>query len=193
MEQEKINIGETGISRRRLLKMGLVAAAASVVPYNAFAATNRIQGNDRRLCIYNLHTKEHLDIVFRKNGKYIKDALNELNHIFRDHYNGAIRPIKRELLELLCDIQEKTDCDEPFHLISGYRSRSTNAMLKKQGKGVANKSLHMRGMAADIRIPNLNLKNIRKAAYELRRGGVGFYPRSNFVHLDVGQIRFWRG
>ena len=191
--EKEINPGEQEISRRRLIKIGLVAAAASIVPYNSFAAAKELLNDERRICIYNLHTKEQVDTVFWKDGSYIPEALKELNHIFRDHYNGSERLIKRDLFNLLYAIQRKLQCNEPFQLISGYRSRSTNEMLRQRNKGVSRRSLHMRGMAADIRLPGDKLKTLRKAAFELQKGGVGYYPRSNFVHLDVGNVRFWRG
>jgi uncharacterized protein YcbK (DUF882 family) len=192
-EQKEMNTGDREISRRRLIKLGLVAAAASIVPYNSFAAAKELLNDERRICIYNLHTKEEVDAVFWKDGEYVPEALKELNYIFRDHYNGSERAMKKDLFNALHAIQRKLQCNEPFHLISGYRSRRTNDMLRKQNKGVSRRSLHIRGMAADLRLPGIKLKALRKAAYDLQMGGVGYYPRSNFVHLDVGQVRFWRG
>jgi uncharacterized protein YcbK (DUF882 family) len=148
---------------------------------------------ERAICVYNLHSKEYADVTYWKDGKYDKAALKELNYIFRDHYNGAVRKMDPRLFDFLYSIQQKLQCKEPFNLISGYRSPATNRKLRKQKKGVARRSLHIKGKAADIRIPGLSIKEIRKVAYELYGGGVGYYPRSNFVHVDVGRVRFWRG
>lgn len=155
------------------------------------AAVEDILSADRYLSIYNLHTKEYLEMIYWKNGEYLPDALKEFNFIFRDHYNGSVRKINTDLLDLLFAIQRKLKSKEPFHLISGYRSRRTNARLRKYKKGVAKKSMHLYGKAADIRLPEYKLSSLRRAAYELKLGGVGYYPRSNFVHLDVGRVRYW--
>lgn len=181
------------LSRRKLLKLGLVTAISGIIPYNSFAAAADFPGDERRICIYNLHTKEDMDIVYFRDGQYLADAVAELNHIFRDHYNGSEREIDKKLFDLLFAIQQKLQIDEPFHLISGYRSRQTNEFLSRQNSGVSPRSLHIYGKAADIRLPGSDQKLLRRAAYELQCGGVGFYPKSNFVHVDVGKVRFWRG
>lgn len=181
------------MSRRGVLKLGLLAVAAGVFPRRAFASADNLLLQDRTISVYNLHTKEYLSTVYWQNGAYLPEAIDQINHIFRDHYNGRIRPIDPELIDLLFAIQQDVGCDEPFHLISGYRSRQTNNLLRQHSSKVARRSLHIKGKAADIRLPGLNLKTLRHTAYELRRGGVGFYPGANFIHIDVGRVRFWRG
>jgi uncharacterized protein YcbK (DUF882 family) len=180
------------ISRRKLLKLGLITAVSGIIPCRTMAAVRDFLYDERALCIYNLHTKEYLDIVYWKNGGYIPDALREINYIFRDHYNGSVKSIETDLLDLLYSIQQKLQCKQPFHLISGYRSPKTNAKLRRLNKRVAMNSLHIHGKAVDIRLPGHKLKILRRAAYELKGGGVGYYQRANFVHLDVGKVRFWR-
>jgi uncharacterized protein YcbK (DUF882 family) len=180
-----------GISRRQLLKTGLITAVSTIVPFKAVDAATYILSNTRKLQIYNLHTKEYFDSPYWMNGGYMPEAVKSLEHMFRDHYNGRERRIDPKLLDLLYSIQKKTGINEPFHLISGYRSPDTNARLRSNNRGVAKKSLHMYGKAADIRLPGLSLKKLRRAAYELKAGGVGYYPRSNFVHVDVGRVRYW--
>jgi uncharacterized protein YcbK (DUF882 family) len=188
-----ILVNNREISRRGLLKVGVAAALSVMFPYRAIAEeVSDFFTGDRALCMYNLHTKEYVDIVFFKDGKYVKDALHELNHLFRDHYNGRERKIDRRLINYLYAIQRKLGTIEPVHLISGYRTAATNRMLRKRNSRVARQSLHVKGKAADIRISNNSLKDIRQAAYELKGGGVGYYPRSNFVHVDVGSVRYWR-
>jgi uncharacterized protein YcbK (DUF882 family) len=179
------------ISRRQLLKIGLITAASGIIPCKTMASIQDFLYDERVLCIYNLHTEEYVDVVYWKNGKYQQNALKDMNYIFRDHYNGAVKSIDRKLLDFLYAIQQRLQCKEPFQLISGYRSPATNAKLRKNNRGVAKRSLHMKGKAADIRLPANKLQDLRSAAYELKGGGVGYYPGSNFVHVDVGRVRFW--
>lgn len=180
------------IDRRKFLGFGIATAVSCIIPGATIASVNNLLGPERRLCLYNLHTKEDIDIAYWKNGEYIHDALNQLNYIFRDHYNGSIQTIDPGLFDFLFAIQQKIQSSEPFHLISGYRSKSTNERIRKQKGTAARKSLHIYGKAADIRLPDHKLKILRKAAYQLKGGGVGYYPKSNFVHVDVGRVRFWR-
>ena len=187
------NLNNNEISRRIVLKLGLITAVAAIVPVNTAASVTDFLSDERCLYLHNLHTKETLDVVYWKNGKYLTEPLNQINHIFRDHYNGSVIPIKTELMDLLSAIQNKMESREPYQLISGYRSPATNNRLRKQNKKVAKKSLHMKGKAADIRMPGHKLKELRQVAYELKGGGVGYYKRSNFVHIDVGSVRFWHG
>jgi len=184
-------MGDNGITRRELIKTGILTAAAVAVPIDKADAAAYILSNTRSLAIYNLHTNEYFNSIYWKSGRYIPEAIKSIEYMFRDHYNGRERPIDTKLLDLLHKIQRKLGDSKPFHLISGYRSPDTNARLRNRNKKVARKSLHMYGMAADIRMPGQSLKKLRRAAYELKEGGVGYYPRSNFVHLDVGKVRYW--
>jgi len=180
------------IDRRTFLGIGLITAAAFVVPGASLAAANGVPEPERRLCIHNLHTREDINISYWKDGMYVPDALEQLNYIFRDHYNGAVTQIDVNLFDFLFAIQQKIQSTEPFHLISGFRTVKTNERLRKRNRNVSRKSLHVHGMAADIRLPDHKLKILRRAAYQLKGGGVGYYPKSNFVHVDVGKVRFWR-
>lgn len=187
------NLNTQGISRRRLLGIGLVSVLSGAIPCRAFAAVEEFLSFDRSLSFHNLHTKEDLHMIYYRDGKYLPEALAEIDHIMRDHYCGAVKPIDTDLLDLLYAIRIKfrLNSNEPFHIISAYRTASTNAMLGRKKSGVARKSLHVKGKAIDIRLPGYRLKDLRRAAYELQRGGVGYYPRANFVHLDVGRVRYW--
>ncbi len=180
------------ISRRNFLKVssGLVAAAA-VSP--VWARHQSVPEYERSLTFYNLHTGEQLRSTYWVEGEYIATELNSINHLLRDHRNGSQIEIDRSLLDLLHDVRSVTGFADPLHVISGYRSPATNAKLHQNSNGVAKKSLHMQGKAIDIRMPGLSLDKLHTRALSLRAGGVGYYRRSNFIHLDVGRVRNWRG
>ncbi len=194
MSLDKNNLRENpvqGISRRGLIRLGILTAVSCVMPFKALASVKDILSTDRSLIFHNLHYNEDLDVVFWKDGKYVPEALIQINHMFRDHYSGQVKPIDTKLIDLLFDIKITLDSNEPFHIISGYRTRKTNSSISRHIKGVAKNSLHIQGKAVDVRLPGKRLKDLRRTAYELNVGGVGYYPKSNFVHLDVGRPRFW--
>ena len=140
------------------------------------------------------HTREKMSIAYALNGQYQADALAKLNHLLRDFRTNEKKPIDPKLFDLLHELSATLGTDAPFHIISGYRSPVTNSMLRQRGgshTGVATQSLHMVGKAIDIRLPDVKLKNLREAAASLKRGGVGYYPSSNFVHVDTGRVRYW--
>lgn len=145
----------------------------------------------RKVSLRNLHTEECLDTVYFENGHYDPDAMKRVQHVLRDFRNGAQHEIEPGLIDLLDTIRAKTGTKQPFHVISGYRSPQTNARLHEESSGVAAHSLHMEGEAIDIRLPDLALDHLRNAAWSLQRGGVGYYAASNFVHVDVGDVRHW--
>lgn len=167
--------------------MLLGAAGACLLPARAFAA----RGGAKALAFHHLHTGERLSATFWHDGAYDAGALDAINHVLRDHYSGQVTEIEPGLLDLLCDINHALETPEPFEVISAYRSPQTNERLRKEGHGVAKKSLHMKGMAIDIRVPGRDLAMVRATARGLKRGGVGYYPRSDFVHVDIGRVRFW--
>ena len=150
----------------------------------------------RRVKFHNLHTDEKLDAVFWENGQYVPDALRAVNHVLRDFRTNTIHQMDPGLLNLLATITAKTETSSPFYVISGYRSPQTNALLRDEGgagTGVAKKSLHMEGEAIDIRLGDVALNHLHNAALSVRGGGVGYYPSSDFVHVDVGPVRQWGG
>lgn len=162
-----------------------------------YLAKNLATGDEgcaiRRVSLRNLHTEECLDTVYYENGHYDPDAMRQVRHVLRDFRNGQQHEIDESLIDLLDTIRARTGTHQPFHVISGYRSPQTNAMLHDESEhsGVANHSLHMQGEAIDIRLPDVALDHLRNAAFSLQRGGVGYYPSSNFVHVDVGDVRHW--
>jgi uncharacterized protein YcbK (DUF882 family) len=147
--------------------------------------------HERSLSFYNLHTSESLKTVYWEGGEYIAPALADINRVLRDHRTGEKHDIDSRLLDLLCDLNLRLDTTEPFHIISGYRSPATNAMLHANSSGVAEHSLHMDGKAVDISIPGRSLSLLRNTALAMKTGGVGYYPSSDFVHVDVGRVRSW--
>lgn len=195
--------------RRRFLQVGAAAAAvvaipsrlkavapppAPVAPPVAAAAPKGPAAPIRALSFVHTHTAERMEIAYAVGGQYQADALAQLNHLLRDFRTGEVKPIDPKLFDLLHELTMELGNDTPFHIISGYRSPHTNRMLQARGganTGVASKSLHMVGKAMDIRVPDVKLKTLREAAADLKRGGVGYYPSSNFVHVDTGRVRYW--
>ena len=183
------------VGRRAFLGFGAVAAAAAFVPTKAAAAsTGAVKAPERVLSFFNTHTGERLKTTYCLGGSYQRDALRDLNFILRDFRANEIKPIDPRVFDLLHELGGTLETDQPFHIISGYRSAQTNAMLRERGgasTGVASHSLHMVGQAIDIRVPGVKLDHLRDAAKSLKIGGVGFYPDLNFVHVDVGRVRYW--
>ena len=146
---------------------------------------------ERSLSFHNLHTGESLKTVYWQQGDYLPSSLADINRVLRDHRTGERHDIDPGLLDLLCDLRLRLDTRESLQIISGYRSPSTNAMLHANSDGVATRSLHLDGKAVDIRIRGRALSLLRKTALAMKGGGVGYYPSSDFVHVDVGRVRSW--
>jgi uncharacterized protein YcbK (DUF882 family) len=146
---------------------------------------------DRELAFYNTHTGESEAVAYCRSGCLQPASLERIDHILRDHRTGETKDIDVRLLDLLHRLARAVAADGPFHVISGYRSSKTNAFLRTHGGGVAANSLHLLGQAIDIRLPGLKLRALYKAAVDLRAGGVGIYPASDFIHVDVGRVRTW--
>jgi uncharacterized protein YcbK (DUF882 family) len=199
------------ISRRSLIRTGVAVAATIMVPGIALAdewirlpenppepefirarfLTHRRTDQPRALSMYNGHTGESLRTVYFENGDYVPGALTEVNYFFRDFRANEIKPIDPNLLDLLHDIHTELDTTQPFNLVSGYRSAATNAWLASQGEGVARHSMHIEGRASDINVAGRQLSFLQRIALALHLGGVGYYPRSGFVHVDTGRVRRW--
>ena len=183
------------LNRRRFLGIGAAATAAALVAARAQAAVTAKPGvPERVLSFFNTHTGERLKTSYCCGGVYQPEALKDINYILRDFRANEIKPIDPKLLDLLHELGGTLETDQPIHIISGYRSPHTNSMLRQRGgatTGVASHSLHMDGKAIDIRIPGVQLDHLRGAARALKLGGVGYYPASNFVHVDTGRVRFW--
>jgi uncharacterized protein YcbK (DUF882 family) len=176
------------ISTRRVfltLGSGLVAAAAA--PAGAWAAPSV-----RTIDFRNLHTEERASVAYARGTRYLHDGLSKANRILRDWRTDEVAPIEPKVLDFVKALTNLIGYGEEVGIISGYRSPNTNKMLRQRGSGgIAKRSLHMRGMAIDIRLDGLSAERVAEAARRLRRGGVGLYSRSNFVHLDCGRVRHW--
>lgn len=190
---------DAGIGRRRFLVGGATAGAgilgigsgligaSSLNP--AFAGER--QPDVRSLSFDNIHTGDKVKVVYHENGEYVAGALKELDWIMRDPWDHTIKRMDPRLYDLLFALQRKLGTNDRFTLISGYRSPKTNAILAARSRGVAKKSYHLRGWAADVRLKGRTPREIAKAAKLLRVGGVGTYSRSNFAHVDIGPVRSW--
>jgi uncharacterized protein YcbK (DUF882 family) len=169
--------------------LGLAAAgcALGLAPGSLQAAAP----GARKLSFYSLHTRESLSTVFWRDGRLVPDALTEIDWNLRDFRSGEVHAIDPNLLDLVYRLGRAMAYDGPIHVISGYRSAKTNAMLAAQSGGVAKNSYHVHGMAIDLRLPGRPLRAVQRAALDLAQGGVGFYPKSDFVHVDTGPVRRW--
>jgi len=176
----------TLLTRRRVLGTAAVATAVAFVkpaPAISFAP--------RSVSLYNTHTGEWVRTVYWADGHYIRDAVRDINWVLRDHYSDEVRPMNAGMLDALGMLRHRLECNDPFLVISGYRSPTTNHMLAMRHDGVASNSYHIKGMAIDLRCEDRDLSHVRAAAMSLRCGGVGYYPHSNFVHVDCGPVRYW--
>jgi uncharacterized protein YcbK (DUF882 family) len=187
-------MSHSNLNRRACLGFGAAAAATALSPLKTYAAPAKPAAAVRTLAFFNTHTGERLKTTYCCDGRYEPEALTQLNHILRDFRVDEVKPIDPKLFDLLHELSGTLETDSPYHIISGYRSPHTNSMLRTKGgadTGVASKSLHMVGKAIDIRVPGVKLDHLRGAARSLKLGGVGYYPSSNFVHVDTGRVRFW--
>lgn len=179
------------IHRRRFLRWGLLAVSVFFLPRQVGAALQEATAPERRLSFFNTHTGESLEACYFKSGCYDPSARKAINHILRDHRSGEVGPIDERLLDLLHDLSRRCEHPRPFHVISGYRSPETNAALHRGNRGVAAQSLHVHGKAIDIRVPGIQTCELKGLALSLAAGGVGYYPASDFVHVDIGRVRAW--
>ncbi len=181
------------VARRALFSAGLALTLTSVCfGFVAFEEASA-RGETRTLSIYNIHTKESLTVTFKRDGKYDREALKQINHIMRDWRKDESREMDPALIDLIWTLHETLGSKEPIKLISGYRSAATNGKLRRRGGGQAKNSQHIQGKAADIQFPDVPVKTLRNSALVQEWGGVGYYPTSGipFVHVDTGRVRMW--
>jgi uncharacterized protein YcbK (DUF882 family) len=187
------------VDRRRLLRwLALGPAAAALAMREQLAVADaldldRLARQPREVSLHNLHTGERLDVRYAEDGQYLPGALSRLNHLLRDHRNGEATLIDPRLFDQLHVLATAAGCAPLYGVISGYRSPASNEQLREHSEGVARHSLHMEGRAIDVRPVQLGTKRLRELALGLEQGGVGFYAKSDFVHLDTGRVRSWTG
>jgi uncharacterized protein YcbK (DUF882 family) len=182
----KCAAGSLGSCEREILSAALISS-------RALEAAVAAPGGPavRRLAFLNTHTGERLEACYCRAGRYDAAALKDINHILRDHRTGDVGAIAPDLLDLLHGLGRRIETPQPFHVISGYRSPATNAALHSKSRGVASQSLHMHGKAIDIRVPGIQTGELKTLALSLAAGGVGYYPQSDFIHVDIGRVRSW--
>ncbi|AEJ01016.1 protein of unknown function DUF882 [Nitrosomonas sp. Is79A3] len=194
LNQTHVSETEPEPSRRRFLKAGLGACTLLTLPMAATSVHAAIKRPfEKKLSFLNLHTGERTRATFWANGRYIPEGMRAINHVLRDHRTGDRFAIDPDLFDILHQLQYRLRTNQEFHVVSAYRSPATNAKLAEQSGGVAKNSMHTHGKAIDIRLPGRKLSDLRAAALSLQMGGVGYYPSSNFIHLDTGRVRFWGG
>ncbi|CAM3241995.1 YcbK family protein [Cupriavidus taiwanensis] len=188
-------------ARRRFLHTtGTLALAAGLMPFAPRRALASLPAHGalaglpdaRTLAFDHTHTGERVSLVYAVGDRFVPEALTTLNGFLRDHYSGKVGTIDPQLFDLLFQVRRELGTDQPFQVISGYRSPATNSRLRNsRGGGVAKHSLHMDGKAIDIRLAGVSLADVRDAAKSLQGGGVGYYETDQFVHIDTGRVRYW--
>lgn len=185
---EKTEYKHNAMNRRHFLALGVKAAAGLVLCQAVPAWAGK---GTRTLSFYHTHTNQTLDIAYARSGIYDPLALERVNYFLRDFRTSEVHSIDPDVLDILWRIQQKIGCNGTYEVISGYRSPATNGALRGRSKGVAKHSLHMEGKAIDIRLTGVDTYRIRDCAIALKSGGVGYYAKSNFVHIDTGRVRTW--
>ncbi|MDD9990547.1 MAG: DUF882 domain-containing protein [Rhodospirillales bacterium] len=181
----------TGLARRTFCAAGAAALFGLAAAPGGAGARTFLEDKERRVPVRNVWTDERRDLVYWRDGTYDRHTLDAYSYLFRDRRNGEVEPIFYGVLDQLFFLWKALDQPARLDLVSGYRSKGTNAWLRANSGGVARSSLHTIGMAADIRVPGLATEAVWRAAVDMRRGGAGLYPASDFIHLDVGPVRSW--
>ena len=174
-------------SRRRLIAHGLCLGGACLLP----AASTADNQADRQISLHSTHTGERLTVAYYKHNGYDRDSLEQLNMLLRDHRQNKTTKMDPLLFDQLWQIQQMLDNHDSIEIISGFRTTKTNNMLRGRSSGVAKNSYHRKGQAIDFRLPAVSTKHVRNVAMHLQNGGVGYYRKSNFVHIDSGPVRAW--
>jgi uncharacterized protein YcbK (DUF882 family) len=184
---------QSGMTRRALLGAFAATTVTAAPTFANAAGFLRGAGDIRRIRMYSGRTGERLDMIYWIEGQYIKDAFNEINHFMRDWRTDEVTNMDLRTVDIMAASHNLLDVNEPYMLLSGYRSPKTNAMLRSRSSGVAKNSLHLKGQAADLRLASRSVHQVAKAAMACGGGGVGRYSGSNFTHMDCGTVRAWGG
>lgn len=179
------------IDRRDILKCGLAAFLGSMAPLPLTGAAKAAAYEPWRVSFRMVHTGESFSGVYRVGDKYLPESFERINHVLRDFRTGDVFPMDPRILDLVAMVQRKSGQGKPFEVLSGYRSPKTNKNLRNASTGVARNSYHMYGQAIDIRMPGFSTRKLREIAKGMKAGGVGYYPRSDFIHMDTGKVRYW--
>ena len=185
------NYSSSGMTRRAILGAFAATSLIAAPTYSNAAGFLRGAGDVRRLRMTSPRTGERIDTIYWIEGDYIKDAVKEINLFMRDWRTNDVHHIDTRTIDIMAAAHNLLDVDEPYMLLSGYRSPKTNAMLRSRSSGVAKNSRHLRGQAADLRLSSRSVSQMFRAASSCRGGGVGRYSGSNFVHMDCGPVRTW--
>ena len=194
--QETVHALATGFNRRDILKAGLVGFLGTL-PLSFFATGARASGfslpkdGAYNVSFVNQHTGESFSGAYRVGGKYLPEAFDKINTVLRDYRTGDVFPVDPRVMDIIYAVHAHSGSPQPFEVLSGYRSPKTNAMLRRTTPGVAVNSLHLTGQAIDVRLSDVHISRLRETAIRLQAGGVGYYPVSNFVHMDTGEVRHW--
>ncbi len=174
--------------RRDFLRRAVALAAGMALwPRTSGAYATRT----RSLSLYAVNTGENLRVDYCVDGRYEPQCLRALDHLLRDFRTDEVYPIDPRVLDVLCDVRDALGTGDTYHVVCGYRSAITNEMKWREGRGVARQSYHLSGKAIDVSLPTRDLRELRRAGLARGAGGVGYYPRAGFVHLDVGPVRTW--
>jgi uncharacterized protein YcbK (DUF882 family) len=180
------------LSRRSVLMGGLTLSMSALISATSFAPALAMTGTGAySVSFKNQRSGEVFSGVYRVGNKYLPQAFERINYVMRDVREDEIFPMDPRVIDIISIVHKYLKTDEPYTMLSGYRSPHTNAELRSHGEGVAKRSLHMSGQAIDVRMGDISAKHIRQAAVKLGAGGVGYYPRSGFVHMDSGTFRTW--
>lgn len=186
-------VKKSGFTRRSLLGAFAATVITAAPTYSKAAGFLRGAGDIRRLRMYSGRSGERIDTIYWIDGEYIDEALAEISYFMRDLRVDKVKTIDHRTLDIVAAVHNLLDVNEPYLLLSGYRTPQTNAMLRRRSRGVAKRSLHITAQANDVRLATRSVSQIAKAAIACNAGGVGRYYRSNFVHMDCGAVRTWRG
>jgi uncharacterized protein YcbK (DUF882 family) len=180
--------------RKRVVSLMSLATARAIAAMCLLSLATGAAAADRTIELYNTHTRETVRVVYKRGEQYVPEALAQLDHVLVDHRSGEVHEMDPRLFDQLVDLAAAAGVEPSFEIISGYRSPESNSkMSAKPGSGVSKHSLHMQGRAMDVRLKGVTVEKLRDLALAAKRGGVGYYQRSRFVHIDTGSFRTWTG